>query len=171
LLGNYRLLQTEDGYSTDQTLAKPTPTPYTVWMNSIKAPPNNEAQQLFTSKVECGFPSPAEDHMDLSLNLNEYLIKHPAATFFVRAAGQSMRDAGILAGDLLVVDRSLTPKDNSIVIAIVDNELTVKRLKIIQQKAFLYPANKNYKPIAVSETVGLELWGVVTYAIHDVCSS
>ncbi len=139
-------------------------------MNSIKIDKITDlALPLFTSKAACGFPSPADDHMDLSLDLNQHLIKHPAATFFVRAAGDSMRGAGIFDGDLLVVDRSLTPKDNSIVIAILDSELTVKRLKMVNGKWFLCPANSAYKPIAVSNFEELQFWGVVTYAIHDVC--
>jgi DNA polymerase V len=108
------------------------------------------------------------DNIEGSLDLNQYLVKHPAATFFTRAAGQSMCDAGILNGDLLVVDRSLIPNDNSIVIAILNGEFTVKRLKFIDGQAFLYPANKNYQPISIPKGQTLQLWGVVTYAIHDL---
>jgi len=111
------------------------------------------------------------DNTESSLDLNQYLVKHPAATFFTRAAGQSMCDAGILNDDLLVVDRSLTPKDNAIVIAILNGELVVKRLKFINGQAFLYPANKNYQPIPIANVEALQLWGVVTYAIHDLRTS
>lgn len=138
-------------------------------MNSIKIDlTTNLELPLFSSSVACGFPSPADDHMDASLDLNLHLVKHPAATFFVRAEGESMCDAGILHGDLLLVDKSLSPKDNSIVIAILNGELTVKCLKIIASKAFLYPANKNYRPIPIADLDGLQIWGVVTYAIHDL---
>lgn len=137
---------------------------YTGFMNSMNIP-------LFNCKVICGFPSPADDHLDLSLDLNQHLIKHPAATFFVRAQGESMLEAGILNNDLLIVDRALPPKHNDIVIAVINNEFTVKRLKVINKQVFLYPANKNYKPIAISNLEEVQIWGVVTYAIHDLCSS
>lgn len=109
--------------------------------------------------------------MELSLNLNQHLIKHPAATFFVRACGQSMCDAGILDGDLLIVDRSLTPINNSIIIVVINGEFAVKRLKIINGGRFLYTANTSYKPIAVTDIADFKAWGVVIYAIHNLCSS
>lgn len=138
-------------------------------MNSIiKDAPNELALPLFGSTAACGFPSPADDHLDLSLDLNQHIIKHPAATFFVRAAGESMHAAGILNGDLLIVDRSLEAKDNSIVIAAINGELTVKRFKIIDNKGFLYPANNKFKPIPLADVDSMQIWGVVTYAIHDV---
>lgn len=122
-------------------------------------------------KVACGFPSPADDYLELDLDLNQYLIKHPAATFFVRAEGDSMRGIGILPGDLLIVDKSLMPKDNSIVLAVINGEFTVKRLKIVAGKGFLCPANKNYKPMAISSIDSFQFWGVVTHAIHALWSS
>lgn len=131
----------------------------------------NSKSPLSSSTASCGFPSPAEDHMELNLNLNQYLIKNPASTFFVRASGQSMCDAGILDGDLLVVDKSITPADNSIVIAVINGEFTVKRLKFINSAVFLYPANKNYNAIEVTNIEGFQIWGVVTCAIHDLCTS
>src|SRR5690348_13200013 len=85
---------------------------------------------IYLANVQAGFPSPAENDLDKTLDLNELLIAHPAATFFVRVAGESMRNAGIFSGDILVVDRSLEAVDNKIVLAIVDGEFTVKRLKI-----------------------------------------
>jgi DNA polymerase V len=111
------------------------------------------------------------DNTEGSLDLNQYVVKHPAATFFTRAQGSSMCDVGILDDDLLVVDRSLTPNHNSIVIAVLNGEFTVKRLKFIDGRAFLYPANKNYQPIALAKGQALQLWGVVTYAIHDLRTS
>jgi DNA polymerase V len=144
-------------------------------MNSIYDTPKTDdpATELpfFTSQAACGFPSPADDHMDGSLDLNQHLIKHPAATFFVRASGESMCDIGILDGDLLIVDKSLTPKDNCIVIAVINGEFTVKRLKIINGKGFLYPANKKYQATAIADLEGLQFWGVITHAIHDVRTS
>ena len=137
-------------------------------MNSIINISTDLSLPLFSSKAACGFPSPADDYIEHNLDLNQYLIKHPAATFFVRAEGDSMRGVGILPGDLLIVDKSLVPKDNSIVLAVINGEFTVKRLKIIAGKGFLYPANKYYQPIAISTVDGLQFWGVVTHAIHDV---
>jgi DNA polymerase V len=104
---------------------------------------------LFSSSVAAGFASPADDHLEAELNLNEYLIAHPSETFFVRAKGDSMQQAGIFDKDLLIVDRSLTPKDNDIVIAAVAGQLTVKRLVVKLGKPWLYPANPNYKPIPI----------------------
>jgi DNA polymerase V len=121
---------------------------------------------LFGSHVPAGFPSPADDHLESELDLNEYLIDHPAETFFVRAKGDSMQQAGIFDKDLLIVDRSLTPKDNDIVIAAVGGELTVKRLCVKHGKPWLLPANPDYRPIQIKEGSELYVWGVVIHAIH-----
>jgi DNA polymerase V len=123
---------------------------------------------LFSSSVAAGFASPADDHLEAELNLNEYLIAHPSETFFVRAKGDSMQQAGIFDKDLLIVDRSLTPKDNDIVIAAVAGQLTVKRLVVKLGKPWLYPANPNYKPIPIKEGSELHVWGVVVHAIHRI---
>jgi DNA polymerase V len=123
---------------------------------------------LFGSKVSAGFASPADDHLEAELDLNDYLIKHPAATFFVRAKGDSMREAGIFDNDILIVDRSLTPQNIDVVIAAVAGELTVKRLVVKQGKPWLYPANPNYKPLPIREGSELYIWGVVIYTIHKV---
>mgnify|MGYP001392441303 FL=1 len=116
--------------------------------------------------VYAGFPSPAEDHMDLKLDLNDFLIKHPAATFYVYAKGDSMINAGIYDGDLLIVDRALKPELKSIVIAIIDGEFTVKKIKKINHTLYLIPDNNSYKPIKVTKDMNFEIWGVVTHAIH-----
>ena len=121
---------------------------------------------LFLSKVPAGFPSPAEDYLEGQLDLNEYLIHHPSATFFVRASGDSMIDAGIRSGDLLIVDRALTPGSGSVIIAIVNGELTVKRLRKAQGKLFLVPENKDFAPLEVQESMDFEVWGVVSHVIH-----
>jgi DNA polymerase V len=123
---------------------------------------------LFSSTVAAGFASPADDHLERELDLNEYLIAHPSETFFVRAKGDSMQQAGIFDKDLLIVDRSLTPKHNDIVIAAVTGELTVKRLVVKLGQPWLYPANPNYKPIAIKEGSELYIWGVVVHAIHKI---
>jgi len=121
---------------------------------------------LFTAGVSAGFPSPADDFVDRSLDLNEYLIKHPAATFFVRVEGNSMIGSGIHPGDILIVDKSLEPHDGSIVIAVVNGEFTVKRLKRERGRCCLMPENPAYAPIEISGDMQLEVWGVVTYVIH-----
>ena len=121
---------------------------------------------LFGSQVPAGFPSPADDHLESELDLNEYLIDHPSETFFVRAKGDSMQQAGIFDKDLLIVDRSLTAKHNDIVIAAVGGELTVKRLCVKHGKPWLLPANPDYRPIQIKEGSELYVWGVVIHAIH-----
>ncbi len=118
--------------------------------------------------VSAGFPSPAEDYIEGSLDLNKYLIKHPAATFFVRVAGSSMIDAGIHDGDILVVDRSLKPSDRKIVIAAVNGELTVRRIRTTKDKIALISENRDYEPLQVEEETAFEVWGVVTSVIHPL---
>jgi len=114
-----------------------------------------------------GFPSPADDFVEDSLDLNEHLIKHPAATFFVRVAGMSMRDAGILPNDLLIVDRAIEPYNEAIVIAILDGEFTLKRLRKQAGRVELIPENNSYKPILVTGESDFQVWGVVTHVIHE----
>jgi len=123
---------------------------------------------VFLERVPAGFPSPAGDYLDGKLDLNQYLIKHPAATFFLRVTGDSMTEAGIHSGDLLIVDRSLEPSDGNIVIAVLDGELTVKQLERRKGTLRLLPANKNYEPLEVSEQQSFEIWGVVTNVIHSL---
>lgn len=120
---------------------------------------------LYETKVQAGFPSPADDHMPDRLDLNKYLIKRPAATFFIRVTGDSMINAGIKENDLLVVDKSIKPVNNKIVIAVINNEFTVKRLKIIDNEAYLFPENDNYSVIKIDEEG--YIWGVVTSVIRQ----
>ena len=120
------------------------------------------------STPAAGFPSPAGDYVEGKLDLNQHLVKHPAATFFVRVTGDSMIGKGIHSGDLLIVDKSLDPKDGNIVIAVLDSELTVKQLEKRKGKLRLLPANKNYEPLEVSEQQSSEIWGVVTNVIHSL---
>ena len=121
---------------------------------------------LYTSEVCAGFPSPAEDHTDLSLDLNEYLIKHPSATFYIYAKGDSMINAGIYDGDLMIIDRSLEPNTNSIIIAVINGEFTVKRIRKNKDKLYLIPDNINYDTIEITSDMNFEIWGVVTHTIH-----
>ncbi len=123
---------------------------------------------LIESAVPAGFPSIAEDYVDRALNLNELLIKHPAATFFVRVKGTSMINAGIQSQDILIVDRALTPTHNKIVIARIDGELTVKRLWLEKHKTLLIADNPDFKPLEITESMDFEVWGVVTCVIHQV---
>jgi DNA polymerase V len=123
---------------------------------------------LFSNKVAAGFPSPADDHLEAQLDLNEYLIKNPATTFYVRVEGNSMLGAGIHPDDLLVVDLSLEPRDGNVVIAIVNGEFTVKRLQIAKNKEVsLHPENKNYPVITIKEGMEFRIWGVVTSVVHS----
>lgn len=125
-------------------------------------------QPFYLNAVSAGFPSPADDYMDRSLDLNEHLIANPAATFFVRACGESMIGAGIHDNDILIVDRSLNPVNGSVVIAALDGELTVKRLLNKNGNLFLTPENNDFPDMEVYEDCSFEIWGVVTYVIHRV---
>ena len=128
---------------------------------------STECQQpLFEAGVSAGFPSPAADYEESKLDLNKHLIKNPPATFFVRVTGDSMVGAGIHHGDLLIVDRSLEPKDKSVVIAVVNGELTVKRIRIKGRKITLEPENENYSAQQITEETEFEVWGIVTNVIH-----
>lgn len=123
---------------------------------------------LFNGKVSAGFPSPADDYIEKTLDLNDLLIQKPAATFFVRAEGESMLGAGIHPNDILVVDRSLEPKVGKIVICALNGELTVKRIKSIGKEIVLGAENPAYPDIVVQEYIELVVWGVVTNVIHSL---
>ena len=123
---------------------------------------------LYSCAVQAGFPSPADDHMESQLDLNRHLIKHPTATFFVKAAGESMINAGIHPGDILVVDRSLEAKHGKIIIAAVNGELTVKRLHKRRQETYLMPENEAFQPIKIDEGSDMVIWGVVTNVLHEL---
>lgn len=123
---------------------------------------------LYQSTVAAGFPSPADDDIEAKLDLNELLIKHPAATFFLRVSGSSMIHAGIHDNDILIVDRSVPPAHGKIVIAVVNGELTVKRLSIKNNNIQLVAENPEYTPIQINEGTDLQIWGVVTNVIHAV---
>lgn len=129
---------------------------------------SNAAQPLFSSRVEAGFPSPADDYLEGALDLNAHLVKNPASTFFVRVSGDSMIGAGIASGDLLVVDRSLAPESGNVVIAVLDGELTVKRLWRDGGRVELRADNPAYAPIRLSGAMELDVWGVVRHVVHSV---
>ena len=126
------------------------------------------AAPLYLSPVAAGFPSPADDFVDRRLDLNEFLAPHPSATFFVRARGESMFGAGIHDGDILVVDRSLDPAPGKVVVAALDGELTVKRIRVQGGRLLLAPENPAFRAVEVSEEAGFQVWGVVTHVIHSV---
>lgn len=122
------------------------------------------ALPLFGERIVCGFPSPAQDYVERRIDLNELMIKHPSATYFVRAAGDSMREAGIDEEDLLVVDSALQAQHGDIVIAAVSGEFTVKRLQL-HPVIMLKPENRAYSPIVFGSEDRLDIFGVVTYII------
>ena len=123
---------------------------------------------FYSGPVEAGFPSPANDHIESSINLNDHLILRPAATFITRAKGRSMIGAGIYDGDLLIVDRSLEVCEGCIVIAALNNELTVKRVEKCRAQTFLVSENKDYPKIEIREEMEVVIWGVVTNVIHKL---
>lgn len=120
----------------------------------------------FLSPVQAGFPSPADDYVENKLDLNSLVIKHPTATFFVRVEGESMKDADIHSGDILVVDRSIEAADGKVVVAVINGEFTVKRFVIDSSGAYLIPENKKYPTLKIEEGSDFQVWGVVTYVIH-----
>ena len=117
--------------------------------------------------IRAGFPSPAQDYMSESIDLNHELVRHPATTFYARAVGDSMKGRGIDDGDLLVIDKSLEPRDGDIVVAFVDGEFTLKTVKLEPDGSCLWlmPANDDYSPIKVTEGNNFIVWGVLTYNI------
>lgn len=134
--------------------------PFTRYPTTIPRP-------LYSSRIAAGFPSPADDHIDDAIDLNEQLVQHPAATFFVRVQGHSMTGVGIHHGDLLVIDRSLEPKSGSIVVAVVNGELTVKRLEIVGERVRLMPENPAFQPLEIREGMELVIWGVVAHSVRS----
>jgi len=123
---------------------------------------------LFTTSVPAGFPSPADDYIESSLDLNDYLISHPSSTYFARAAGDSMVERGILDKALLIVDRAIEPRQGQVVIAAINGELTCKVLDI--QNKQLLAANPAYAPIIINEDSELVIEGVVIHAINTLCT-
>lgn len=141
---------------------------------------HSESLDIFTSSTEvlldlplieggisAGFPSPAQDFIDLSIDLNKELIKHPSSTFYGRVRGNSMQDAGISDGDLLIIDKSLAPKNGKIAVCFIDGEFTVKRIKVDKNTCWLMPANDQYQPIQVTEDNHFLVWGIVVHVIKS----
>lgn len=139
-------------------------------VESIYIPDNRTKYKLplYMNPVAAGFPAPTEDYIEGKIDLNKHLIKHPEATFLVRVTGYSMIDAGIHPGDFLIVDRALEPTNNKVVIAVVNGELTVKRIRKAKGKLFLMPENDSYEPIQIYAETEFHIWGVVTNVIHPL---
>lgn len=123
---------------------------------------------LVNAFINAGFPSPADDYLENKLDLNKLLIRNASATFFARVRGKSMQDIGIHDGDILIIDKSLEPKLNSVLICFIDGEFTVKRLKKVNNELYLMPENKDFEPIKVEKGSDFRLWGVVTHCIHKL---
>lgn len=117
--------------------------------------------------ISAGFPSPALDFIDLTIDLNRHLIKNPSATFYGRVKGNSLKNAGIYNGDLLVIDRSVEPTNGKIAVCYIDGNFTAKRLKVTKKEIWLIPENEDYEPILVKDENFL-IWGIVTHVIKDV---
>ena len=117
--------------------------------------------------ISAGFPSPAQDFVDLSIDLNKELIKNPSATFYGRVKGDSMKDLGIDNGDLLIIDKSLEPKNGKIAVCYIDGEFTMKKIKIEKDCCWLIPANDKYKPIRVDKENEFIVWGIVVHVIKS----
>jgi DNA polymerase V len=118
--------------------------------------------------ISAGFPSPALDFVNLTIDLNKHLIKHPSATFYGRVKGQSLKNAGISDGDLLIIDRSLEPANGKIAVCYIDGEFTAKRIKRTKNELWLMPENDDYQAIKIEEENNLIIWGVVTHVIKSV---
>jgi DNA polymerase V len=129
---------------------------------------NGIGQWLAEEGISAGFPSPADDFKETRISLDRELVKNKEATFYARVSGDSMIEAGLDDGDLLVIDRSKNPENGKIAICLVDGEFTVKRIKKENNRLYLMPENKKYKPIELKEENELIIWGVVEYVIKKV---
>ena len=118
------------------------------------------------ASISAGFPSPVEDFTELSISLDEHLIQNPAATFMAYANGESMVQAGIHHGDILIIDRSLNAKDGDVIISVINGEFTVKKISMMNDKLFLVPKNSQYRSVEISDDMDFEVWGIVTYSIR-----
>ena len=130
--------------------------------------PQNSGLQFFENRLQAGFPSPAQNEYADTIDLNRALITNPAATFCARVIGNSMVDAGINEGDLLIIDRSIIPHDGNIAVCFVDGDFTVKRLSVRDEGVFLTPANSKFPELKVDEESDFKVWGVVSHIIKKV---
>lgn len=137
-------------------------------ISEVKSEEKTSGLQFFEGRVQAGFPSPAQGEYADTIDLNRALITNPSATFCARVIGNSMVDAGINEGDLLIIDRSLTPHDGSIAVCFIDGDFTVKRLSVRDAGVFLTPANADFPEMAVPEDSNFQVWGVVSHIIKRV---
>ncbi|WP_372794016.1 LexA family protein [Lutibacter sp.] len=137
---------------------------------TIYSPEKTELKErpIVNEDISAGFPSPAEDFKEVRISLDKELVKNEEATFYARVRGNSMIDANIEDGDLLVIDRSIETRNGKIAVCMIDGEFTIKRLKVEKDCVYLMPENKNYKPIKVTEGNDLIVWGIVIYVIKKV---
>ena len=126
---------------------------------------------LANETISAGFPSPAEDYIELGIDLNEFLIKNPISTFFLRVSGNSMINAGIYNNDLLIIDRSINPHPGHIVAALLDGEFTLKRLIKEKDNYYLKADKENYPAISLYEYIDIQIWGVAIYSVHELQKS
>lgn len=122
---------------------------------------------LISTSISAGFPSPANDFLDVKIDLNRYLIKNPSTTFYGRAKGDSMKDCKIDDGDLLIIDKSIRPKSGLIAVCFIDGDFTVKIIKIEKKRCWLVAANEKYKPILVTEENDFLIWGIVIHVVKS----
>ena len=136
--------------------------------SSKKEAPSTQLFPLASETISAGFPSPAEDYIELGIDLNKYLIKNPISTFFLRVSGNSMNNAGIYNNDLLIIDRSINPNPGHIVVALLDGEFTLKRLIKEGSNYYLKADKENYPAINLYEYIEIEIWGVAIHSIHEL---
>tara|TARA_B100000963_G_scaffold26908_1_gene20071 strand:- start:12512 stop:12946 length:435 start_codon:yes stop_codon:yes gene_type:complete len=129
---------------------------------------NSLGQWLLEQGISAGFPSPAEDFKEVRISLDKELVKNTESTFYARVSGDSMENAGLSDGDLIVIDRSLNPGNNKIAVCFIDGEFTAKRIILKKEKIFLKPENKNYSIIEIKEENQFLIWGIITYVIKKV---
>ena len=129
---------------------------------------NSRELPFITSGIKAGFPSPAADFDETRISLDKALVKNPHTTFYAKANGQSMKGAGIDDGDIMVIDRSIEPRNNKIAVCLIDGEFTVKRIKKTKEELLLMPENNDFQPIKINENNQLVIWGIVTYVIKKV---
>lgn len=137
-------------------------------MDFYTADTESRMELPYAKNISAGFPSPADDYLDMSLDLNRELIKNPNATFYGRVKGNSMQNIGMHDGDVLVIDRSLEPVNDAIAVCFIDGEFTVKRIHVEKDTCYLLPENDRYDPIPVNEDNDFMIWGIVTYVIKKM---
>jgi DNA polymerase V len=155
--------------SGDPSLVPPVPMSVCIAFDEVKQEVVDKllpTLPLYNTSIKAGFPSPADDFVDSSLDLNHYLVQHPAATFFVRAEGNAMINAGIYDGDLLIIDKSMEAYSGAIIVAVVNGEMMVKRLRVVKGKTYLVSESFTANIIEITADVQFEVWGVVKYVIH-----